>query len=166
MAFALGQFLAQFAFLVAVFGGLVIALTGKNLFLESFHTCNLVLEGDNVFRHLHMGDADAGACFVEGIDGLVRQQPVAHIAFGECDAGVEGLVGILHQVVVLILLLDVLQDGEGLLGGGGLHQYLLEAAFEGAVLFDVLAVLVEGGGSDALDFAAGKSRFEHVGGIE
>ena len=43
---------------------------------------------------------------------------------------------------------------------------LLEAAFEGAVLLDVLAVLVERGGADALDFAAGQGGLEHVGGVD
>ena len=43
---------------------------------------------------------------------------------------------------------------------------LLEAAFQGAVLLDVLAVLVERGGADALDLAAGQGRLEHVGGVD
>ena len=43
---------------------------------------------------------------------------------------------------------------------------LLETAFEGAVLLDVLAVLVERGGADALDFAAGQGGLQHVGGVD
>ena len=42
----------------------------------------------------------------------------------------------------------------------------LEAALQGAVLLDVLAVLVERGGADALDLAAGQGRLEHVGGVD
>ncbi len=38
-----------------------------------------------------------------------------------------------------------------------------EAAREGGVLLDVLAVLVEGGGADAAELAAGEGRLEHVG---
>ena len=69
-------------------------------------------------------------------------------------------------MVVFVFLLDVLEDGEGLLRGSGLDKYLLEAALKGSVFFYILAVFVEGGGADALDFAACKGGLEHVGGIE
>ena len=46
------------------------------------------------------------------------------------------------------------------------HDHGLEAAFEGFVLLDVFAVLVEGGGADAAQFAAGQSRLEQVGGVD
>ena len=42
----------------------------------------------------------------------------------------------------------------------------LEAALQGAVLLDVLAVLVERGGADALDLAARQGGLEHVGGVD
>ena len=42
----------------------------------------------------------------------------------------------------------------------------LEATLEGAVLLDVLAVLVERGGPDGLDLAARQRRLEHVGGVD
>ena len=41
----------------------------------------------------------------------------------------------------------------------------LEAAFQGGVLLDVLAVFVERGGADAAEFAAGQGRLEQVGGV-
>ncbi len=41
----------------------------------------------------------------------------------------------------------------------------LKAAFEGGVLLDVLAVFVERGGADAVQFAAGEHRLEHVAGV-
>ncbi len=54
------------------------------------------------------------------------------------------------------------QDGDGVLHARLVDQDLLEAAFEGGVLLDVLAVLVEGGGADHVEFAAGEHRLEHV----
>jgi hypothetical protein len=42
----------------------------------------------------------------------------------------------------------------------------LEAALEGGVALDVLAVLVERRGADALELAAGERRLEDVGGID
>ena len=43
--------------------------------------------------------------------------------------------------------------------------HLLEAAFEGAVFFDVFAELIERGGSDDLKLATAKSRLDDVAGI-
>ena len=48
---------------------------------------------------------------------------------------------------------------------GSLDQDRLEAALEGGVLLDVLAVLVERGGADAVQLAAGQHGLEHVGGV-
>ena len=42
---------------------------------------------------------------------------------------------------------------------------LLEPALEGGVLLDVLAVLVERGGADEAQLAAGQQRLEHVAGV-
>jgi hypothetical protein len=42
----------------------------------------------------------------------------------------------------------------------------LETAVERAVFFNVLAVLVEGAGADALEFAAGQGGFEDIGRVE
>ena len=42
---------------------------------------------------------------------------------------------------------------------------LLEPALEGGVLLDVLAVLVERGGADHAQLAAGQHRLEHVAGV-
>ena len=41
----------------------------------------------------------------------------------------------------------------------------LEAALEGGILLDVFAVLVQGGGADAAQLAAGQGRLQQVGRI-
>ena len=46
-----------------------------------------------------------------------------------------------------------------------IHQHLLEATLQGGVLFDVLAVLVEGGGANAAQFPPGQHRLEQIAGI-
>ena len=61
---------------------------------------------------------------------------------------------------------DVAQDLERLVGRGRLHHDLLEAAFEGRIALDVLAVLVERGGADGLQLAARQRRLEDVGRVE
>ena len=46
---------------------------------------------------------------------------------------------------------------------GSRDQHRLEAPLERGVLLDVLAVLVERGGADAAQLAAGERRLQHVG---
>ena len=47
----------------------------------------------------------------------------------------------------------------------GSHVHLLEAALEGRVFFDVLAVLVERGGADHAQLATSEHRLDHVAGV-
>ena len=59
-------------------------------------------------------------------------------------------------MVVLVIFFDAPQHGDGILDGGLTHLYRLEAPFQRRILFDVLAVFIEGGGADDLDFPTGK----------
>ena len=65
-------------------------------------------------------------------------------------------------MVILVVALDALQQLHCILYGRLVDSNGLEAAFEGAVLFDVLAVLGEGGGTDDLELSAGERGLEHV----
>ena len=56
------------------------------------------------------------------------------------------------------------KHGHRIVHGGLLHRHRLEPALEGGVLFDMLAVFVEGGGADDLDFPPGEGGLENVGG--
>ena len=55
--------------------------------------------------------------------------------------------------------LDAVGDGRFI------HLDGLEAAFQGLVLLDILAVLGEGGGADDLDLPAGEGGFHDIGGV-
>ena len=66
-------------------------------------------------------------------------------------------------MVHLVALLEAAQDRDRVLDRGLAHEDRLEAALEGRVLLDVLAVLVEGGGADAAQLAARQGGLEHVG---
>ena len=70
-----------------------------------------------------------------------------------------------HAVVHLVALLQPAQDRDGVLDGRLVDEHRLEAALEGGVLLDVLAVLVERGGADAVQLAAGQHRLEQVAGV-
>ena len=80
--------------------------------------------------------------------------------------GLERLVGDLDAVVGLVAVAQAAEDLQRLGLAGRLDDDRLEPAIQGAVLLDVLAVLVEGGGADALDLAAGQGRLEDVGGVD
>ena len=68
-------------------------------------------------------------------------------------------------MVHLVALLQAAQDGDGVLDRRLVHQDRLKAPLEGGVLLDVLAVLVERGGADAVQLAAGQHGLEHVAGV-
>jgi hypothetical protein len=67
---------------------------------------------------------------------------------------------------VRIAFLQAAQDRDGRLHARLVDQHLLEAALERGILLDVLAVLVEGRGADAVQFATRQRRLEHVAGVD
>ena len=68
-------------------------------------------------------------------------------------------------MVNLVALLQSPQDRNRVLNGGLVHQHLLEAAFQGGILLDVLPMFIQGGGADAAQLTPGQHRFEQVAGI-
>ena len=109
--------------------------------------------------------AQAGRRLVHQVDGLVGEEAVRDVAVRERGRRHQGGVRDLDLVVDLVALLQAAQDGDGVLHRGLAHHDGLEAALQGRVLLDVLAVLVEGGGPDAAQLAAGQRGLEQVGGV-
>ena len=70
-----------------------------------------------------------------------------------------------HAVVDLITLFEAAQNRDGVLHIRLAHEDDLEAALEGRIFLDVLAVLVQGSGTDGAQLPAGQSRLQHVGSI-
>ena len=68
-------------------------------------------------------------------------------------------------MVHLVPLLQAAEDGDRVLDGRLADVDLLEAALQGRVLLDVLAVLVERRGADHAQLAAGQHRLDHVAGV-
>ncbi len=68
-------------------------------------------------------------------------------------------------MVLLEHRLEALQDLDGILDRRLLHIDLLEAADEGAILLEVLAVFLVGGRADAAQATGLEGRFQEVGGI-
>ncbi len=69
-------------------------------------------------------------------------------------------------VVGFVAFAQAAQDGDGVLDIGLADVDDLEAALKRGVFFDVLAVLIQRGGTDGAEFAAGEGRLEHIGGID
>ena len=110
-------------------------------------------------------EVHVGRRLVDQVDGLVGQVtvgdvPLAHHHRLAADVRADG-----HVVEGFIVGGDALQNFHRVVDGGLLHDDGLEAALQGGVLFDVLAVLGEGGGADHLDLAPAQGGLEDVGGV-
>ena len=123
--------------------------------------------GDLVQLGRHRVDlgAQLGRRLVHQVDGLVRQEAVGDVAIGQHGRRDQGRVLDAHAVVHLVALLQAAQDRDRVLDRRLIDQHRLEAPFQGRVLLDVLAVLVERGRADAVQLAAGQHRLEQVAGV-
>ena len=106
--------------------------------------------------------AQPGRGLVNQVDGLVRELTAGDVTLGQLSGGNEGRVRDLHLVVRLVTLLQPAQDRHGVLDRGLPHVDLLEPTLQGGVLLDVLAVLVQRGGTDQAQLTAGQHGLEHV----
>ncbi len=153
-----GQFGAQ---LLQPFLGCVVLLLGQRhlLDLEATHQpLDLVdLDGPRVDLH-----AQPRRRLVDQIDGLVGQKSCGDVAVGQRGRGHQRGVCDADAVVHLVAFLEAAQDADGVLDRRLTDEDLLEAPLQRGVLLDVLAVLVEGGGADQPQLAAGKHRLDHV----
>ena len=69
-------------------------------------------------------------------------------------------------MVSLVLITHTLENLHGEVLGRLVHLNWLEAAFQCGVLLNVLAVLVQGGGTDGLQLAASQHRLQDGGGVD
>jgi hypothetical protein len=120
----------------------------------------------DVFGHDDVLQVHAGTHLVEHVNGLVGQETVGDVAVAEFYAGYNSLVAVCNIVELLVLGLDVAQDVHRFILCRRIYHNLLETAVERAVLLDILAVLVERGSTNALEFAAREGGLEYIGGIE
>ena len=116
-------------------------------------------------RHRIDLDPEPGGRLIDEVDGLVREEPARHVAIGQ-DGGRDER-GILdpNAVVDLVSLLQAAEDRDRVLHRRRLHEDRLEPSFERCILLDVLAVLVEGGGSHQPELSSSEHRLQHVPGV-
>ena len=109
--------------------------------------------------------ANARRRLIDQIDRLVGQLAVGDVAVRQRGRGDDRRIGDLDAVMHLVALLEAAQDRDRVFNAGLIDQHLLEAPLERLVLLDVLAVLIERRGADAMQLAARQRRLEHVAGI-
>ena len=97
---------------------------------------------------------------------LSGQVTVRDVAVGEVRGRDERLVGDRHPVVALVPVPEALQDLDRVRDRRLLDLDRLEPALERGVLLEVLAVLVERGGTDGLELTAGEHRLEDAGRVD
>ena len=110
--------------------------------------------------------ADPRGGLVDQVDRLVGEEAVGDVAVAEHRGGDQRGVGDADAVVRLVALLEPAQDRDRVLDGRLADVDRLEAALERGVLLDVLLVLVERGGADRAQLAAGEHRLQQVGGVD
>ena len=103
---------------------------------------------------------------VHQVDRLVGQKAVRDVAIREGRRGDQRIVGDPHPVVALVPFLQSAENRDGVFDGRLLHDHGLKAALQRGVFLDVLAVLVEGCGPHAVQFAPGQGRLEQVRGVD
>ena len=106
--------------------------------------------------------ANATGRLVDKVDGFVGQLAVGDVALGELRRSNNRGVRDVHPVVDLIALFEATQDGDRVFLAGLIHQHLLKAPLQGGVFLDVLSMLVQRGGADAVQLAASQGGLEHI----
>ena len=119
----------------------------------------------DLFRLGILFGLDLGASLVDQVDGLVRQETIGDVAGGEGGGGDQRVVGDAHAMVGLVIFAQTTQDGDRFIDRRLVNHDTLETALQGGVLFDVLAVFVEGCGADAVQLAARQHWLQQVAGV-
>src|SRR5215212_5904395 len=144
------------SWLIAQAGRLLEVLVGDGFFLLAVEDFDLIVNLFEIRRLGHALEPHAGAGFVDHVDRLIGQTAAGDVPIRKVHGGLDRIVGDLHAVVLFVTIAEAAEDLDRIRRRCRLNQHFLEPASEGRILFDVLAVLVECGGSDALDLASGQ----------
>ena len=117
---------------------------------------DLPVDGVQLCGHgVHLGP-QLGAGLIDQVDGLVRQKTVGDIPVGQGGGGNDGGIRDLHAVEDLIPFLQATENGDGVLHSRLIDHDRLEPALQGRVFLNILAVLVQSGCADAVQFTPGQ----------
>ncbi len=163
-----GELLAELLDFLLHFGaaldGVFFGFFGQ-LAIGQFELRDAALDDVDFARHAFQFHGQAAGGFVDQVDGFVGQEAVGDVALRELGGGDEGGIFDFDIVVRFVAGLQAAENGDGVVDDGFADVDGLEAAFQGGIFFDVLAIFVERGRADAAEFAAGEGRLEQIGGI-
>ena len=111
-------------------------------------------------------EADRSPDLVEDVDRLVGQLPLVDVPAGERRAGLDGVFGVRHFMMVFVGTLQAAKDLHGIIDAWLVDVDVLESTGKGFVLAETGAVLFVGRRPDAAEGAVGERWLEEVGGIE
>ena len=161
LLFRLGQLLLDF--LESILGCNVgLAIERRALDFELHHAPIHFIELD---RHRFFFGAQLGRGLIDEVDCLVRQKSIGDVARRQNRRGHQRGILDADAVVNFVALLEPAQNRDSVLDARLIDHHGLEAAFERRILLDVLAIFVERGRADAMQFAARQHRLEQIGGI-
>ena len=106
-----------------------------------------------------------GPCFVDHVDGRVRQFTVVDIAVRQFNRGADRIGRIFDRVVILEVRLEPPQNFHGIFDRRLVHVDLLETTGQSTVFFKVLTEFLVGGGPHGAQLSACQGRFQQVGRI-
>ena len=122
----------------------------------------LAARSAQLWRRRSVAQHDATRRLINNVNRLIRELTIADVSHGEIDRGAQRLIGDAHLVMRLVAWAEPLQDLNRLLLGWLGNDDLRKAPLKCRVLLDVLPILIERGGADALDLAARKRRLQDV----
>ena len=125
-----------------------------------------LLHLSDLVRQRGLAELDASAGFVDEVDGLVGQEAVGDVAIRMRNSELDRGIGVADRMEFLVAVLDAHDDLDGVSLVGRRNLDGLEAALEGTILLDRLAVFAGRGCSDALNFSARERGLEDVGRVE
>ncbi len=152
----LGYLLIQLGNLV----GVVLTLNGLALNLQLLEvTCNLI----QLLRHRVAFHAQLSGSLVHQVDGLIGQEAVGYVALRQFHGSDTCIIGDTHLVMVLVTLLQATQNADGIYLIWLVHHDGLEAALKRFILFKVLLILVQRGGTNGSELSSCQCRLQNVG---
>ena len=116
-------------------------------------------------RNLLAAQIQIRAGFIQQIDGFIRQETVCDIPLRQHHALSGNLQRNGNTVKFRVTFRNALHNLAGFLDGGFIDCDRLETALQRRILFNVLAVLVEGRCANDLNLTPGQCRFQNIGSI-
>ena len=140
-----------------------LCLNGSLLFLlQLCNSCLQLLDGGG--RSIR-GKTQAGGCFVNQVDCLIRQESLRYIACRKPNRRRDCFIRNAYPMVHFIGVLQCCQHLHGNRFCRLLHAHRLKPPLKGGILFNMLAVFLKSGCANQLNFPSCQSRLKNIRGI-